>query len=165
MTAIAGFTNGKDWAIAGDSGLFETGDTQIWWPTDRPKVWRVGTTLLGYAGPSSVGDMAEEAKLADAKKLAKFLKENGAPENADWNVLIVNRNSIWSIGEDFLACRMKRRYHVIGGAAGPAWGALYAAKHLGLNPKDAVRIAVESACDHHLWAIRPVSVLAEYGGS
>lgn len=156
MTCIAGFTDGKTHAIAGDSGLFEDGDTNIWWPTRKPKVWRINGTLLGACGGNAT-KVAEESGLSDPRDLAAFLRErNISEDDPDWDVILVTRSGVTLVSDDYSVCPLKRKYHAIGGAAGPAWGALHTSKKLHLDPLTAVKFAVQAACDHHVYAIGPV---------
>src|ERR1019366_9502594 len=88
MTCIAGLTDGKTCAIAGDSGLFEDGDTNIWWPTVRSKVWRIGNALLGACGGSAT-EIAQSSKIVDPLKLAEYLKEKQVKDDdPDWDIII-----------------------------------------------------------------------------
>jgi|ERR1035437_781136 hypothetical protein len=156
MTCIAGLTDGKTCAIAGDSGLFEDGDTNIWWPTVHSKVWRIGNALLGACGGSAT-EIAQSSKIVDPLKLAEYLKEKQVKDDdPDWDIIIVTRRGLWVVSDDYTAHKMKRGYHAIGAAAGPAWGALHVAKHLKLPPIEAVRLAVQAACDTHIYAVAPV---------
>jgi hypothetical protein len=160
MTAVAGFTNGKSWAIAGDSGLFEDGETDIWWPTHTPKIWRSGDSLIGYAGNSRVGSVAQKSGLSDPHRLAAHLKDEGIPGDEDFDLLVVTRTAVWCIGQEFDPAQMTRRYHAIGAAAGPAFGVLHFGKSLGFQPRLLVRAAINAACDSHVFAIKPVRVLS-----
>src|ERR1039458_6818217 len=100
MTCIAGLTDGKTCAIAGDSGLFEDGDTNIWWPTLVPKVWRIGDVLLGACGGSATW-LAEESKISDPLTLVALLKEQKATEDdPDWDIIVVTRRALWVCREE-----------------------------------------------------------------
>jgi hypothetical protein len=163
MTVIAGFTDGKTCAIAGDSGLFEIdkdgANTGVWWPAKSPKVWRAGNFLLGGSGTYTPLVLAEESKVGDPFKLAAFLKErkeNFASDD-DWDIMVVGRRGLWMVWQGFTVERIKLNYHACGDASSPAFGALALAKQLKLSPLEAVKAAVQASCDHHIGARPPVA--------
>ena len=164
MTVIAGYTDGNTWAIAADSGLFEsnsdgTSYTDLWWPTSTPKVWRVGDSLLGFSGVGAADDIAIASKLGDPYKLADYLrefKEKGADPEKDWDIMVVTQRTVFMVWQDFSVSKMKRHYHSSGGAAAPALGALASGKAFKAPPLQVVRVAAQAAIDHHTGARAPV---------
>lgn len=161
LTVIAGYTNGKRWAIAGDSGTFEGGDYEgdsdsgLVWQTDKPKVWRREESLIGAAGDSSICDLAESCTSGDPYTLAAHMK-TGEATGKNWNIIVVTKRSVYYLGEDCSVHKMKRGYMVAGGAGQIALGALVVADKLGLDPEVAVKMAAQASIDNHVYARGPI---------
>ncbi len=157
MTVIAGYTNGQQWAIAADSGIFESGENGITFKTKVSKVWRNGNALIGAAGNSRACELAEMSPSNNPKEIVEFMKKNDA--TGDWNILIVTMDKVVYIGDDFSVSNIDGNYMSIGAASAPALGALCALDSMDANPAYKVRSAANASIKHHVWAVGPVKVL------
>lgn len=159
MTVIAGYTDGKTWAIASDSGLFEDGGdeapaTGIYFLGSEPKVWKVEQSLIGMAGTSRVDEVARNATTGDPYKLRDLLKN--AEVTGGWTLLMVTQKGLYYLSEDFSVIKLKNKYMAIGAASQPALGSLYTSHSLGIPVGDAVKMAVKAAIDSSIYAVAPV---------
>ena len=159
MTCIAGYTNGKTWAIAADSGLFEEGgddapDTGIYFRGINSKVWRVEKSLMGIAGTSRIEEVARNAGTGDPYKLRDILKV--AEVTGSWTLLVVTQKVLYYIGEDFSVVKLKNQYFAIGAACQPALGSLSTSHLLGIPVDKAVKLAVRASIDNSIYAVAPI---------
>jgi len=166
MTAIAGYTDGKTWAIAADSGIFEGGNfdgdegSGIYWTSPVPKIWRVENSLVGVAGDAAIGDLVQTCASGDPHKLASFLREsvkNGSEiYGKDWNVLVVTKKAVFYLDDLFAVSSFTRGYMTVGAAGSVALGALAVSAEMKQAPRDAVRLAIKVAIANHMFAVGPV---------
>lgn len=160
MTCIAGYSDGKTWAIASDSGLFEDGggddapNSGICFLGTEPKVWKIEQSLIGMAGTSRADEVARGATTGDPYKLRDLLK--AAEVSGAWTILVVTQKGIYYLGEDFSVTKIKNKYMAIGAASQPAFGSLYTSHSLGIPVGDAVKMAVKAAIDSSIYAVAPV---------
>jgi ATP-dependent protease HslVU (ClpYQ) peptidase subunit len=161
MTVIAGYTKGGQWAIASDSGVFESGENGVTFKTKGTKVWKRDDSLIGAAGGSRACELAELSMSGDPKSIVEFMRKGEA--TGDWNVLVVMENEIFYIGDDFSLSRIDGNYMAIGAASAPALGALCAMDDDDVDASTKVRAAANAAVKHHVWAVGPVKVLSMKG--
>lgn len=159
MTVIAGYTDGKTWAIASDSGAFEEGgddapSTGVYFLGSEPKVWRNEDSLIGMAGTSRADEVARSSTTGDPYKIRDALK--AADVGGAWTMLVVTQKAIYYLGEDFSVTKMKSKHFAIGAASQPAIGSLYTSHSLGVSPLEAVRLAVKASVDSSIYAVAPV---------
>lgn len=163
MTVIAGYTNGKTWAIAADSGIFEGGDydgdegSGLYWEDPVSKIWQKDDSLIGAAGDVAACELAQSSTSGDPYKILAYMKAS-EPRLENWNVLVVTKKEIFYLSDDYSVSRFKRGYMTIGAAGGVALGALAVSAEMGQSPKDAVRLAVKVTIANHLYAVGPIKV-------
>lgn len=159
MTIVAGYTDGKQIAIAADSGAFEE-TSSLKMTTATPKIWAVGSTLQGGAGSFRALDVARRANIEDPRMLAQHLME--ANLQGGWSVLVVTRKGIYELSEDGSVLRTKECYGAIGEGAPIAVGALAAChrKRVGA-PAVIVRLALDVCVRHSSACSTPLSVLSK----
>lgn len=159
MTCIAGCTNGKTWAIASDSGLFEaagenTPESGVYFVGGETKVWRVEDSLIGMSGTSRADEVSRGAATGDPYKLRDLLKASEV--GGEWTILIVTQKGLYYLSEDFSVIKIKSKYFAIGGANQPALGSLYTSDLLGVPVEKAVQLAVKASIAHSIYAVPPV---------
>ena len=168
MTVIAGYTNGKTWAIGADSGLFEEGgddapNTGVYFLGAEQKVWRVEDSLIGMSGTGRVDELSRNATTGDPYKLRDMFK--AAEVTGEWTVLVVTKGGLYYLSEDFAVVKLKNKFFAIGVACQPALGSLHTSHQLGVPVEDAVKMAVKASIDNSIYAVAPaiVKVLGEKG--
>ena len=147
MTIIAAKRDGKTASIGGDSGAFD--DDTVFIAT-TPKVWRVGSTLLGGCGNFRIIEVAKRSNLADPNALRDYLAEQPHLPDA-WNLLVVTVKSISEIGSDFSVVTFRETYCAIGSGDRIALGALATSVSV---PRIAVQQALK-ATERHSTTCRP----------
>lgn len=159
MTVVAGYTNGKEFAIAADSGAFEE-SSSLKMTMAGGKVWATAQTLQGGAGNARVIEVARRANLDDPYQLATVLLD--ANIAGEWSVLVVTQKRLYEIGEDGSVFRFKEPYCAVGAAAPIAIGALATGhrKRMG-SPEQIVRLALDVSVQHSSLCSTPVSVLSK----
>jgi hypothetical protein len=159
MTVVAGYTTGKTWAIAADSGLFEEGgddapDTGIYFLGSDTKVWRIEKSLMGMSGGGRVDEVARNSGTGDPYKLRDILK--AAEVTGSWTLLVVTQNGLYYLAEDFTVIKLKNKYFAIGVACQPALGSLSTSHSLGIAADKAVKLAVRASIDNSIYAVAPI---------
>lgn len=188
MTCIVAYTDvtGRTW-MGGDSGSFSGWDTTT---ISTGKVDRKGEFLMGYTGDSRGANLLRYAftppeiggqdvdlmgymvthfvdKLRECFKGAGFAtiaeSKEGTP---DGGLLVAVRGQIFVVYSDYSITGDTRPYHAIGGGAGYATGALWAALQCGPNrlkrdSEGLVRLAVEAAIEHNAGVRGPILVLSD----
>ena len=158
MTVVAGYTNGKEFAIAADSGAFDEAG-QIKMTVAEAKVWFAGNSLQGGAGNFRALEVARRANIENPQALSNYLME--ANIAGEWSILVVNRRGVYELGEDGSVVRFKEPYGSIGAGGTLALGAL-AAEHRAKigTPAAIVRIALDVCVRHSSACSTPVCVLS-----
>jgi hypothetical protein len=151
VTVIAGFTNGKDYAIGADSGAFEDG-SYLYAQTKTPKAWSVGGTLIGGVGSFRSIHIAKSSGLDDPHKLLTHLLEQSAP--AGWSLLLVTRKAITEVSDEGGVTVYRAHYGAIGAGASIAIGAMAASDKFARSA-DVVRRAMEITGNHSLYCVPP----------
>lgn len=158
MTAIAGYTNGTNFAIAGDSGAFDEAQS-LKMTMATPKIWATKNTLQGGAGNARVIELGRSAGIEDPHKLASVLLE--ANIAGEWSVMVVTREGIYEIGDDGSVFKFKERYCAIGAGGPIALGALAVLTTLDTPPAAAVKNALTVTARHSTLCSTPISVLSK----
>lgn len=151
MTVIAGFTNGKEYAIGADSGAFEDG-SHLYMTTKTPKAWSVGGTLIGGAGSFRAIHLAYSSGLDDPYKLLTHLLEQSAP--AGWSLLLVTRKAVTEVSDEGGVTVFRAHYGAIGAGASLAIGYMAGADKFARSA-DVVRRAMEITGTHSLYCVPP----------
>ena len=156
---IAGYTDGKTWAIAADSGLFEDGgdsapESGVYFLGVDTKVWRAEESLIGMAGTGRVDEISRNATTGDPYKLRDIFKASEA--TGPWTVLMVTQKGLYYLSEDFSVIKLKNKYFAIGAAGQPALGSLHTSHLLGIPVEKAVRLAVKASIANSIYAVPPV---------
>lgn len=156
---MAGYTDGKTWAIAADSGLFEEGgddapDSGIYFLASEPKVWRIEDSLVGMAGTFLVDEISRHAISGDPYKIRDALK--AAEVGGSWTLLVVTQKGLYYLSDDFCVLKLKEKYHAIGVASQPALGSLYTSNKLKIPIEEAVKLAVNASINSSIYAVAPV---------
>lgn len=162
MTVVAGYTDGKTWAIASDSGCYDTDSDTFYLATDA-KIWKAGDSLVGVAGDMYVLQLVRESGLSTALEIQKFLldKDIKGTDDLQWDVLVVTRTYIDYMGDDFGIMRNKANYCAVGGAgASLGLGALAMCSIQKMNPLDAVRMSVKVSLRHSTFADGDIKALS-----
>ena len=159
MTVICGYTDGKTWAVAADSGLFEEGgddspSTGIYFRGIDSKVWRVEKSLMGMSGEGRVDEVARNASTGDPYKLRDILK--AAEVTGEWTLLVVTQKGLYYLSEDFAVTKLKNQYFAIGIACQPALGSLSTSHLLGIPVDKAVKLAVRASIENSIYAVAPI---------
>lgn len=155
MTVIAGYTDGKVSAIAGDSGAFEEGG--LYQLVGEPKVWRSGDALIGSAGSFRVMEVARKSGLSDPYALRNHLQESNVSQG--WTVLVVTKKFLFEIDDEFGVLRLKENYCAIGAGNSVAMGALAVLSQMKSPSVEAVKTAVKTTIKHSNLAMSPITVL------
>lgn len=156
MTVIAACTNGSEWAIAADSGLYEEGEIGFHWTALKPKIWKIDSSLMGAAGNARTIEVGKKSNTSDPYELAEFMRSSEVV--GDWNVLLVNKNGLYYIDDDYSVSHVNATFMACGAASPFAIGA---GEILGNdNPLYAVKKAVQVSIKKSVWATGPVKVLS-----
>lgn len=153
MTLVAGFTNGKQFAIGGDSGAYE--DNGAFQRSGEPKVWKAGTSLVGGAGSFRALTVAKKSGISDPYALAAHMLEVNVP--GEWSLLIVTAAALYEITEDGGVLKLKEKYSAVGAANQVALGSLSV---LDGKPSDVIRTTLSAASKHHNMCMPPYTVLS-----
>jgi len=154
VTVIAGFTNGKQFAIGGDSGAFEE-ESNLYQRALEPKVWRAGNNLLGGAGSFRTITLAKKSGLSDPHELAKYLSEQNI--SGDWSIMVVSRRAIYELSSDGAVVQFREPYCAIGAGASVALGALSV---LAGDPQRIVSQALSAAGKHTTSCVPPYKIFS-----
>jgi hypothetical protein len=159
MTVICGYTDGKTWAVAADSGLFEEGgddapSTGIYFRGIDSKVWRIEKSLMGMSGTSRVDEIARNASTGDPYKLRDLLKS--AEVTGEWTLLVVTQKGLYYLSDDFAVTKLRNKYFAIGIACQPALGSLSTSHLLGIPVDKAVKLAVRASIENSIYAVDPI---------
>jgi hypothetical protein len=95
MTAIVGMTNGRQWAIACDSGAYNDAQGTFARPR-QPKVWQHDNALFGCSGGSNVRQLVNTCESSEPERIAEHL--SGA--KGSWRLLIVRQEGVWELDDD-----------------------------------------------------------------
>lgn len=155
MTVIAGVTDGKSIAIAGDSGAFE--ESGLYQIISEPKVWQAGDSLVGASGSFHVMEVSRKSGLGDPYALRNHLKESNVV--GEWSVLVVTKKAIYEIDEEFGVVKFKEPYCAIGAGNTVCMGALAVLNENRIAPDVAVRLALKVSGKHSNFAMPPFIVL------
>lgn len=109
MTVIAGYTNGNEWAIGGDSGGFNDDSYLI---TTTPKVWQSGDSLIGGSGSFYANELAERSGIPDPYDLRDYLMSEKI--KGDWFMLVVTRRLLYEVDDNGSVIPLKSFYHSLG---------------------------------------------------
>lgn len=157
MTLIAGYTDGRSWAIGGDSGAFEV--SGLYQAVAEPKVWRAGASLIGGAGSFRIIDLAKKSGLANPYDLRDHLKE--ANVAGEWSLLVVTKKSLFEIDDELGVVRLKDNYSAIGIANSVAIGALSVLSQNKYEAKLAVKKTMETTARHQVNCVPPFHILVQ----
>lgn len=154
MTAILAVHSDTSYAIGGDAGAFDEGGTLIA-TSAEPKVFKFGNTLVGVAGSFRIMELVAKSNIADPYKLRDHLMQILGQSNDSWSVLLVNRDGIYELGEDYSVLKFKEPYAAVGAACDIATGALAALSSFSLEPIDMVKTAMDVTEHHSTMCIKP----------
>lgn len=158
MTVVAAYTNGKEWAMSSDSASFSS-DSDMITISVTPKMWKVGSTLVGGCGSYRILELAKQTGEEDIFKIRDALLK--ADVSGDWDIVTVGPKGFWYCGDDYGVVKHDSGYGAVGMAGVVAVGALAALA--GGEPKMIVKRAAEIAVSHSTGAAGKVRVLT--GGS
>lgn len=171
MTCIAGIMKDGHVYMAGERGASE-GNYII--AIDRPKIWKQGKYIFGYAGGFDAQIIQYNFSPPDPEtnidkfmhgKFLKSLKEfytewDIGGKDSDISLLIGVKGKLYEHDADGLTLiSYDRDYAVIGSGADYALGSLHATqKHK--DPKRRLALALDAACEFSTSCIGPVDFLA-----
>lgn len=155
MTVIIGYTDGKNYAIGGDSGAFDEGG--LYQLSGEPKVWKSGDALMGGAGSFRIIELARKSGLNDPYALRNHLVE--ANPGGDWNILVVTKKALYEISDDFSVIKFKENYASIGAGNSVATGAVGILAEQKVAVDTAVKSALKITARHCNMAMPPFNVL------
>jgi len=155
MTIIIGYTDGKTYAIGGDSGAFEDGG--LFQLSGEPKVWKSGDSLIGGSGTFRIIELARKSGLSDPYALRNHLME--ANPGGEWSLLVVTKKALYEIDEDFSVIKFKENYASIGAGNSVVTGAIAVLAEQKIEPDTAVRVALKVTVRHSNMAMPPFNVL------
>lgn len=155
MTVIAGYTDGKHLAIAGDSGAFE--ESGLYQIAKEPKVWQAGDSLIGVSGSFRVMEIARKSGMGDPYGLRDHLKE--MQPGGEWNVLVVTKKALYEIDSEYGVVKFAENYCAIGAGNAVAMGALAVLATLKLDSDQVVRLALKISGKHSNFAMPPFTVV------
>lgn len=159
MTIVCGFISPSQFGyLACDSAAVSD---DLYSTTVTPKIARVGSTLVGFAGSFREGKQAIETMTRAPRSPLLYLERMWTKlKFTETEFLIIERGKVYEIGTDGAVIEMNE-YGAIGNGAGVALGALYVER----IDEESARQAVW-ACSAHVPQIRPpVSCLSEYQGT
>lgn len=172
MTCIAGVVSDNRVYIAGERGVSDDSYIVI---LDRPKVWKVGGYIFGYAGtfegqhiqnnfipPAVEGNVDKFMHSKFLKALKDFYNEWGiaTDKESDLSLLIGVKGKLYEHeSEGMTLISYDRDYHSIGSGAPYAMGSLYSTqKHK--DPKRRLTTAIECANDFSITCLGPVDIVS-----
>jgi len=161
MTCIAGWTDGENAVIGGDSGAF---DDNAAITTSNHKVWRAGDYLVGVSGSFRIMELVHDSGLGDAGLIREFLlgqsERTGFPPTFDWGVLSVSTAGVWEIGHDFSIVKSSERYNAIGSGGLAALAAFHVLEQVDeLTPQSRVKLVMAAAAYHTPFVRKPLKVI------
>jgi len=155
MTVIIGYTDGKNYAIGGDSGAFDEGG--LYQLTGEPKVWKSGDSLIGGAGSFRIIELARKSGLNDPYALRNHLIESNP--GGEWNLLVVTKKALYELSDDFSVVKFKENYASIGAGNSVGTGAMAILAEQKVEPDVAVRTALKITARHCNMAMAPFTVV------
>ena len=155
MTVIIGCTDGKNYAIGGDSGAFDEGG--LYQLTGEPKVWKSGDALIGGAGSFRIIEIARRSGLSDPHALRNHLMELNP--GGEWSLLVVTKKALYELCDDFSVVKFKENYAAIGAGNSVATGAIATLAETKVEPDTAVRVALKITARHCNMAMPPFTVV------
>jgi hypothetical protein len=155
MTVIIGYTDGKNYAIGGDSGAFDEGG--LYQLTGEPKVWKSGDSLIGGAGSFRIIELARRSGLNDPYALRNHLIESNP--GGEWSLLVVTKKALYELCDDFSVVKFKENYAAIGAGNSVATGAIATLAETKVEPDMAVRVALKVTVRHCNMAMAPFTVV------
>jgi hypothetical protein len=155
MTVIIGYTDGKNYAIGGDSGAFDEGG--LYQLTGEPKVWKSGDSLIGGAGSFRIIELARKSGLNDPYALRNHLIESNP--GGEWSLLVVTKKALYELCDDFSVVKFKENYAAIGAGNSVATGAIATLAETKVEPDMAVRVALKVTVRHCNMAMAPFTVV------
>ena len=155
MTVIIGYTNGKNYAIGGDSGAFDDGG--LYQLSGEPKVWKSGDALIGGSGSFRIIELARKSGLNDPYALRNHLVETNP--GGEWNLLMVTKKALFEISDDFSVIKFKENYASIGAGNSVATGAIGVLAEQRVEPDVAIRVALKVTVRHCNMAMPPFTVI------
>jgi ATP-dependent protease HslVU (ClpYQ) peptidase subunit len=163
MTVIAGWTDGENAVIGGDSGAFDDGSAIT---STNHKVWKSAEhhTLVGVSGSFRIMELVHQSGLGEPRQIRDHLltqcEKAGFPASPDWGVLVVGLEGVWEIGSDFSLVKSSERYNAIGSGGLPALAALHVLETLDdLTPQSRIKLAIAAAMYHTAYIRKPIRVV------
>jgi len=177
MTCIVAISDGSTVYMGGERGH---SDSHTIASSSSPKIFEVGSYLIGYAGNTGIGQAVinnfEFPPLPRSNKieshmlrvfipsLRKFIKDNDIkmPDNEDDNAgfIVGVKGHVFEIDMTDYQCV---EYHelAIGSGAGYAYGSLYTTSSLDINPIDRIYMAVNAAITYSPSCSGPADFLSK----
>jgi ATP-dependent protease HslVU (ClpYQ) peptidase subunit len=163
MTVIAGWTDGENAVIGGDSGAFDEGSAIT---TTNHKVWKAGNhqTLVGVSGSFRIMELVQESNIGEVHQIRDFLlsqsEKAGFPATPDWGILVVGLEGVWEIGADFSVVKSSERYNAIGSGGLPALAAMHVLETVDeLSPQARMKLVLSAAMYHTAYVRKPFKVI------
>lgn len=162
MTVIAGWTDGENAVIGGDSGAFDDGSAIT---ATNHKVWKADNHLIGVSGSFRIMELVQDSGIGETHQIRDFLlsqsEKTGFPASPDWGVLVVSLEGVWEIGSDFSVVKSSERYNAIGSGGLPALAALHVLETVDdLSPQNRMKLTLAAAMYHTAYIRKPLKVIA-----
>jgi ATP-dependent protease HslVU (ClpYQ) peptidase subunit len=170
MTCIAGIMKEGKVYLAGERGASE-GNYIV--PIDKPKIWKNGPYIFGYAGtfdsqiiqynfnpPAPEGNIDKFMHTKFLRALKTFYSEwDMGGKDSEVSLLIGVKGRLYEHdAEDLTMISYDREFIAIGSGADYAMGSLHATRNH-KDPKRRLALAIDAACQYSTSCIGPVDFL------
>jgi|SRR5579863_1986395 len=181
MTCVVGLVEGGVIYMGADSLASEAKGTAIVGRADE-KVFINDDVIMGFCGSFRVGQLLRHAFEVPKKPkqhdddmaymvidfidaLRTLQKEKGSMKKEDEEethpagILVGYNGNLYAIDEDFDVGRPLENYYAMGAGSQVAFGAMYATKDAGLDPKKRITMALEAATQYDAACRGPYTIL------
>lgn len=172
MTAIVGYTDGKNTWLGGDSAGSNGYSIEA---NSQPKIFAVRNAIFGYTTSFRMGQLLEHhLKLSERAKpeishiiqkiipkIRRIFKANGYTHLKDsvesgGNFLVGIGGCLFEVQSDFSVLQGVRKYNAVGSGGEAALGAMFAVDR---SPKITLLVGLKSAAEHQAGVCPPFHII------
>lgn len=180
MTCIVGIEDGGVVYMGGDSALTDADSGSLRVLND-PKVFLKNGLAIGCCASTRVLQLLQHSfdppspekgvddltylvtSFMDAfraiQKKKGTMRKDGDVETHDSQVLLGFRGRLYCIEEDFQVYRTSDRWASVGSGSDLALGSMYSTAHMGMKPRDRIRLALNAAEAYNSQVRRPFHII------
>lgn len=157
MTVIIAVRDGKNCAMAADSGTYDDDESGSYTLVGEKKIWRQGRALIGYAGGHIFQELVKASATDDPYKIRDYLQEKmkESPERTSGTVIVATPASIHVVTGEGSVLRRGVPYDAIGVAQMPALGALAVLEDEQFPVLERVKRSIAATAKHNVYVQKP----------